>query len=328
MAIFPFMAPKKLWRVIKRSFSDFWDNNVLKLSAALAFSTIFSLPGLMIIIIWFSNIFYRREVVEGTIYNQLSKFIGEDAAGVIQQAMQNSIHTTGSHLATIVGFAALLIGATSVFGEIQDSINHIWRLKAKPRKGQGWLRLLINRLLSFSMIISLGFILLVSLVINGAMELLINRLLQNFPEITVVIVYVVNTILTFFITAVIFGLIFKVLPDAKIEWRHVSVGAFTTAVFFMIGRFLIGYYLGQSTFSSAYGAAGSIIIFLLWAYYSSMILYFGAIFTREYAIETGSQIYPNQYAVWVEQVEVVSKQALPETTDGQQAKVEEVSESK
>jgi len=323
MPIFPFMSPKKLWRVIRRTGADFVDKNVLKLSASLAFSTIFSLPGLLIIVIWFSNIFYRREVIEGSVYSQLSKFIGKDAAGAIQQTMQNSLHTNSNHLATIIGFAALLIGATSVFGEIQDSINLLWRLKAKPRKGKGWLRLIINRLLSFSMIVSLGFILLVSLVINGAMELLLNRLLENFPEITVVIVYIANTILTFFITAIIFGLIFKVLPDAKIQWKHVSVGAFTTAVFFMIGRFLISYYLGQSTFSSAYGAAGSTIIFLLWAYYSSMILYFGAAFTREYAIETGSQIHPNQYAVWVEQVEVESKQTLPNTTDAQQAKSEE-----
>jgi membrane protein len=309
------MSPKKLWRIIGRSFNDFWAGNVLKLSASLAFSTIFSLPGLLIIVIWLSNIFYRREVIEGSVYNQLSKFIGKDAAGAIQETMQNSLHTGSSHLATIIGFAALLIGATSVFGEIQDSINLLWRLKAKPRKGKGWLRLIINRLLSFSMIVSLGFILLVSLVINGAMELLLNHLLQNFPEITVVIIYIANTILTFFITAFIFGLVFKVLPDAKIQWRHVSVGAFTTAVFFMLGRFLISYYLGRSTFSSAYGAAGSTIIFLLWAYYSSMILYFGAAFTREYAIETGSQIYPNQYAVWVEQVEVESKQPLSNETE-------------
>lgn len=318
------MSPKRLWRVIKRTCADFVATNVLKLSASLAFSTIFSLPGLLIIVIWFSNIFYRREVIEGTLHNQLSKFIGNDAAGAIQETMvQSSLHAGTNHFATIIGFAALLIGATSVFGEIQDSINLIWRLKAKPKRGTGWLRLIINRLLSFSMIISLGFILLVSLVINGAMELLLGHLLKNFPAITVVIVYIVNTILTFFITALIFGLIFKVLPDAKIQWRNVSVGAFTTAVFFMLGRFLISYYLGQSTFSTAYGAAGSTIIFLLWAYYSSMILYFGAAFTREYAIETGSNIYPNQYAVWVEQVEVASKQSLDNTTDAQQAKSEE-----
>jgi membrane protein len=306
------MTPKRTWKIIRRSFADFFANNVLKLSAALAFSTIFSLPGLMIIIIWFSNIFYRREVVEGSLYNQIGKFIGQDAAAGIQEAMKNSLQTGGSHLATIVGFAALIIGATSVFGEIQDSINLIWRLKAKPRKGTGWLRLIINRLLSFSMIVSLGFILLVSLVVNGAMDLLINRLLQKFPHVTVIVIYAVNLILTFLITSFIFGLVFKVLPDARIKWRHVRVGAFTTAVFFMAGKFLISYYLGHSTMSSAYGTAGSVIVVLLWVYYSSMILYFGASFTREYAIETGSQIYPNNYAVWVEQIEVVSKKPLSE----------------
>jgi membrane protein len=312
MNFIPFMAPKRTWKIIKRSFADCIANNVLKLSAALAFSTIFSLPGLMIIIIWFSNVFYRREVVEGSLYNQIGKFIGPDAAAGIQEAMKNSLQTGSSHLATIVGFAALIIGATSVFGEIQDSINLIWRLKAKPRKGTGWLRLIINRLLSFSMIVSLGFILLVSLVINGAMDLIINRLLQKFPDVTVIVIYAVNIILTFFITSFVFALVFKILPDAKIKWKHVRTGAFTTAVFFMAGKFLISYYLGHSTMSSAYGTAGSVIVVLLWVYYSSMILYFGASFTREYAIETGSQIYPSNYAVWVEQVEVISKKPLSE----------------
>lgn len=304
------MTPKGTWKIIKRSFAGFFGNNVLKLSASLAFSTIFSLPGLLIIIIWLSDIFYRSQVVEGTLYNQLAKFIGQDAAKGVQQTMQNSLFSGSSHFATIAGFASLLIGATSVFGEIQDSINLLWKLKAKPRKGRGWLRLIINRLLSFSMIVSLGFILLVSLVVNGAMDILIDHLLKNFPHMTVIAVYIVNLILTFLITAFIFGLIFKVLPDARIQWKHVRVGAFTTAFFFMLGKFLISYYLGHSTMSTAYGTAGSIIIFLLWVYYSSAILYFGASFTREYAIEAGSQIYPNNYAVWVEQVEVQSKKSL------------------
>src|SRR6266536_4506024 len=196
MNFFPFMAPRRTWNILKRSFADFFANNVLKLSASLAFSTIFSLPGLLIITIWFSNIFYRREVVEGSLYGQMAKFVGQDAAASIQQTMRNALISGNTHLATIIGFAALIIGATSVFGEIQDSINLLWKLKAKPRKGRGWLRLIINRLLSFSMIVSLGFILLVSLVINGAMDLLINRLLQKFPDVTVIVVYSLNLILT------------------------------------------------------------------------------------------------------------------------------------
>ena len=144
------------------------------------------------------------------------------------------------------------------------------------------------------------------------MDILINDLLKKFPQLTVVAIYAANLILTYLITAFVFGLIFKVLPDARIKWKHVTAGAFTTALFFMLGKFLISYYLGHSTMSTAYGAAGSVIIVLLWVYYSSAILYFGASFTREYAIETGSHIYPNNYAVWVEQVEVVSKKPLSE----------------
>jgi len=322
MTIFPFMAPKKLWNIFKRSFSDFIDDNVLKLSSSLAFSTIFSLPGLLIIIIWLATIFYGREIIEGTIYKQIQGFVGTSAANSIQETMRSSMFTNTSKIATIIVFGSLIIGATAVFGEIQDSINLIWKLKSKPKKGRGWLRLIINRLLSFSIIVSLGFILLVSLVINGAMDILLNHLLQRFPDATVVVLYIVNLVLTFFITAFIFGIIFKVLPDANIEWRHVRVGAFTTAFFFMAAKFLISYYLGHSKMSTAYGTTGSIIVVLLWVYFSAMILYFGAAFTRQYAIEMGSNIYPNKYAVWVEKVEVESKRPLQQTPDAKKAEAE------
>jgi len=328
MTIFPFMAPKRLWSIFKRSVSDFIDDNVLKLSSSLAFSTIFSLPGLLIIIVWLATIFYGREIIEGQIYKQIEGFVGSAAASSIQHTMQSSMFSDSSKIATIIGFGSLIIGATAVFGEIQDSINLIWKLKSKPKKGRGWLRLIINRLLSFSIIVSMGFILLVSLVINGAMDLLLNHLLQKFPDVTVVVLYIVNLILTFFITAFIFGIIFKVLPDAKIEWRHVRVGAFTTAFFFMAGKFLISYYLGHSQMTTAYGTTGSLIVVLLWVYCSAMILYFGAAFTRQYAIEMGSNIYPNKYAVWVEKIEVASKQPLPKTTDGQKVEEEKALEEK
>ena len=210
------MAPKRLWNILKRSVVDFIDDNVLKLSSSLAFSTIFSLPGLLIIIVWFATMFYGREIIEGTIYKQIQGFVGTSAANSIQETMQQTMFSGTTKLATIFGFASLIIGATAVFGEIQDSINLIWKLKSKPKKGRGWLRMIINRLLSFSIIVSLGFILLVSLVINGAMDLLLSQLLQRFPDATVVVLYIINLVLTFFITAFIFGIIFKVLPDAKI----------------------------------------------------------------------------------------------------------------
>lgn len=307
------MPVKTIWNSIKHAFVALFDEKILKLSAALAYYTVFSLPGLIIIVIWFSDIFYGHEAVEGKVYGQIANLVGPDAALQIQETIRNATLSNEGSFATVVGLVTLIIGATSVFGEIQDSINQIWRLKSKPKKGRGWLRLIINRLLSFSMIISLGFLLLVSLILNGLMDALIGRLTQIFPETEVIVAYIVNLLVTYIITSFLFGLIFKVLPDARIEWKHVRAGAFATALLFMVGKFLITYYLGQNKMTSAYGAAGSIIVILLWVYYTAIILYFGAAFTHGYAICSGSHIYPNKYAVWVEQVEVETKKDLQNT---------------
>lgn len=299
-----------MWSILKQSFNDFIDNKVLKLSAALAFFTIFSLPAMLIIIISISDVFYGREAVEGTLYSQIAGFVGEKGAIQIQEIIRNAALSHDSKFATAVGLVTLLIGATSVFTEIQDSINHIWKLKAKPYKGKSYLRLIVNRLLSFSIVVALGFILLVSLVINGLMDILSNRLTVLFPDVTVIVIYIFNLIITFIITSLLFGMIFKVLPDARIEWKHVRVGAFTTALLFMGGKFLIGFYLGQSKLSTTYGTAGSAIVLLLWVYYSAIILYLGAVFTHVFTAHRGSRIYPNKYAVWVQEIEVESEKPI------------------
>lgn len=305
------MQLRIIWRTIKQSFVDFFEGNILKLSAALAYYTLFSLPGLLIIVIWIGDIFYgQRSDIEGTVYGQISTLVGPNAALQVQETIQNAAQSGESKFATIIGLITLIIGATTLFGEIQDSINVIWRLKPKPKKGWGWLKMIINRLLSFSIIICLGFLLLVSLLLNSLMDIFIDALTQRFPDTEVIVVYIVNMVVTFLITSLLFGLIFKVLPDAKIQWKHVRAGAFATAILFMLGKFLIGFYLGQSKVSSAYGAAGSVIVILLWVYYSAVILYFGAVFTRAYAIQSGSNIFPNNYAVWVEQVEVQSQESI------------------
>jgi membrane protein len=302
---------KDTWSILKQSFADFINNKVFKLSAALAFYTIFSLPAMLIIVISVSGIFYGREAIEGTLYHQIAAFVGTEAAEQIQQTIRSAALSKSSYFATIVGIITLLFGATSVFTEIQDSINHIWKLKSKP-KGTGFLKMIINRLLSFSIVVSLGFLLLVSLLINGLMDALINRLTQMFPDLTVIVVYSFNVLLTFGITSLLFGMIFKVLPDARISWKHVRAGAFTTAILFMLGKFLIGYYLGHSKLSSTYGTAGSVIVMLLWVYYSAMILYFGAVFTHVFAAHSGTRIYPNSYAVWVQEIEVESEKSIVE----------------
>lgn len=304
------MTIKPIWKIIRHSFRDFFDHDVLKLSAALAFFTIFALPGLLIIIIWFTDLFYGSGAVEGTVYTQIENYVGHSAAIDIQNTIRNSTKAGSSKFATIVGLIVLIIGATSVFNEIQSSVNTIWRLKAKPRKGFGFLKLIFNRLLSFSMIITMGFILLVSLLINGVMDVLLNKLMERNPELTVILVYGINLILTYFISAFIFAAIFKILPDAKVKWKHVRIGAFVTAFLFMLGKFIISYYLVNTRMTSAYGAAGSVIVILLWVYYSSMILYFGAAFTHSYVVHKGSRIYPSSYAVWVQQVEIESEKSI------------------
>ena len=306
------MTIKNGWQIVKKTGKSFFTHNILQLSASLAFFTILALPGILIIIIRVTEFFYGSKAVEDSVFWQIEKFIGNKAAENIQQTLENAAVTTGDQFATIVGMSTLIIAATSVFSEIQDSINHIWQLKPKPKKGMGWLKLIIDRLLSFSMIITLGFILLVSLVVNGTLDLVLDRLMILYPELTVIIVYILNIVITYLITTLIFAAILKVLPDARIKWRHVWVGAFVTALLFMAGRFLISYFLGQNLMTNAYGAAGYVIVVLLWVYYSSMILYLGAAFTSIYVLNKGNRIYPSQYAVWVEQIEVESNGAAKE----------------
>ncbi|WP_143309896.1 YihY/virulence factor BrkB family protein [Chitinophaga vietnamensis] len=298
---------KIYWQVLKQSGSDFIDDKVLKLSAALAYYTIFSIAPMLIIIIFLCDLFLGKEAIEGSVYGQIRGLVGNDAAIQIQAMIRNATLSTDVSWATIVGFVTLIIGGTGVFAEIQDSINYIWRLKAKPKKN-GLLKMLFNRLLSFSLVVSMGFILLVSLAINGLMELLNERLLAVLPQLEIVTVYITNIIITFVVITVLFAIIFKVLPDARIKWRDVTVGAVTTSILFMLGKFAIGYYLGASKVSSTYGAAGSIVIILLWVYYSAAILYFGAVFTRVYVQYFGSRIYPNEYAVFIKQIEVTHEE--------------------
>lgn len=299
---------KDLIAVFKQTFKTFSELNVTSLSAALAYYTIFGIAPMIIVIIRLLDIFFRREAIEGKVYDQIKHLVGNDAALEIQQLIKNATVSTDMSWASIIAIIALVFSATSVFAQIQTSINRIWRLKTKPEKGL--IKMLINRLLSFSMVIALGFLLLVSLVVNAVLSILIDKLVTLFPEIAVYSAYAINILLTFITTTLLFGIIFKLLPDAKIRWKDIRVGAITTALLFMLGRWAIGYYLGSSNISSTYGAAGSLVIILLWVYYSAIILYFGAAFTKSYAHHHGNEIYPNEYAVFIENVEVENKEPL------------------
>jgi membrane protein len=293
-------------RVIKQSAKGFGDDKVAKLGGSLAYFTVFSLGPMLMVIIFFADLFYGRAAIEGTIYGQIEGFVGPAAAVQIQEIIKNASLSGKSNVTAIIGFVTLFIGATGVFAEIQDTINFIWNLKPKPKKN--WRKVLVDRLLSFSVVVSLGFLLLVSLLVTAVVEALSGRLHQIFPSATVTLVYVINLLITFGITTLLFAIIFKVLPDALIKWRDVLTGAMVTAVLFMIGKFAITFYVGTSNMGTSYGAAGSLVVILIWIYYSSLILYFGAEFTKAYAAEYGSPILPKKHTVWVKLVEIETGQ--------------------
>ena len=293
---------KGIWEILKASFTGFTDHKVTKLSGSLAYYTVFSMAPLLVVIISLCGIFLGQEAAQGQVYNQLAGFLGKETALSLQEMIQKAAIGDKGTIAFIIGAVTLLVGATTVFADIQDSINMIWGLKPKPKRG--WLKMLQNRFLSFSVIISLGFLLLVSLAVTSVLDGFSERLQARFNDISVVVFYILNQIVTLAVISTIFGVIFKVLPDAIIKWRDVILGSVVTAILFMLGKFGISFYIGSSDVGSTYGAAGSLIVVLLWTYYSSIILYFGAEFTKAYAVKYGSEIHPSHYAVTTKEVEI------------------------
>jgi membrane protein len=287
--------------IFKTAFKGFSDDKVLKLSGSLAYTMVFSMGPLILIIITTSSFFFGREAIEGRVYGQLEGFLGHDTAYQLQEIIKHATISGKNKLATTIGVIFLIIGATGIFSEIQDSINMIWGLKPKPKKG--WVAFLKNRFLSFSIIIGLGFLLLVSLLISALVEAFGNHLKSLFSGISTVLLYIINQVLSIGISALIFSVIFKVLPDAKIRWKDVIVGALATTALFLFGKFAISFYISKTNVGSTYGAAGSLVVLLLWIYYSSVILYFGAEFTMSYALLKGEPIEPAKYAVTVKEVE-------------------------
>lgn len=288
---------KNAFELLKDTFIAFSQDNAMKMSAALAYYTIFSLAPLLLIIIWLTGVFFGEQATKGEIFSQIDQFVGEAAAKQIQEFIQGVSLTGKSGLAITIGVGTLIAGATKVFIEIQDSINVIWGVRAKPKKG--WLKLIIDRVLSFSVIIGLGFLLIVSLSINIIIDTLSNVLVEYFPNTTVFFMSLINGSISFVIIAVLFAVIFKFLPDAEVKWKYVRIGAIFTTILFIIGKYLIGLYMHYTAPASAYGAAGSVIILLLWIYYTATILFFGAEFTQVYAKGHTDEIRPSKYAVRV-----------------------------
>ncbi|MDR6734660.1 YihY/virulence factor BrkB family protein [Sphingobacterium sp. 2149] len=293
---------KTYWRILKSTVAGFLNEDSMKYSASLSYYTVFSIGPIFVLIIALAGIFYGEDAIEGRVFMELRGFVGNSAAKQIQEVIQNLQLSGKSNLALLISGVTLVLAATTVFGDIQNSINKIWHVRAKPKKG--WLKLVQDRLLSSSLVIGLGFLLVVTLIVNGVILALTDQLQRYFPDMTVMLVNGINFGLSFGTIFLLFSVIFKILPDVNIHWRTVRAGALFTSILFVVGRYLIGVYLEHSATQDTYGAAGSFVLILLWVYYTAAILYFGAIYTREYATVMGIPIEPSPYAVHVETQEI------------------------
>ncbi|WP_131536071.1 YihY/virulence factor BrkB family protein [Pedobacter nototheniae] len=306
-----------LYHLFVAAGKGFIEDRVTKLSAALAYYTIFSLTPLIIIVLAAATLFFGDKMqTKDKFFVEVTEMVGDKAAAQIQGFVEHANKSGQSTIGLIIGIATLVVGATAIFIEIQDSINLIWKVKAVPKKG--WLKMLSNRLLSFSLVVSMGFLLLVSLVVNSVVVGLGSKLASLLSESKIddvipvandtmaLLIYILNNVITIAAVTSVFAIIFKVLPDVNIKWKSAIIGALFTALLFSLGKYVIGIYIEKGNPGSAFGAASSIIVILLWIYYTSIILYFGAEFTQAYAEKYDGGITPSKYAVHT-QITVIEK---------------------
>jgi membrane protein len=279
--------------LFKETFAEWSKDKVSRLAAALSYYTIFSIAPLLIIVIAIAGAVFGEDAARGAIEAQLQGLIG-DGAAVIQTAIKNADKPQQGTIASLVSLVILVFGATGLFAELQDSLNTIWEVQPKP--GRAVKTIIRQRFLSFTLVFGIGFLLLVSLVMSAILSALVGYFQNILPGIDF-IWQLINVVLAFAVTTALFALIFKVLPDVKIAWADVWIGATLTSFLFSLGRFLLGLYLGRTSFSSTYGAAGSIVVILVWVNYAAQILFFGAEFTQVYARKYGSQIVPDKNAI-------------------------------
>lgn len=288
------MHVKDVWTTVKETASDWSDDNASRLAAALAYYSLLSLAPLLVIVIAVAGFFYGPDAARGKIAGELGAVVGGEAAQGIQSVAASAHSQTGGVVSTVIGVVTLFVGASGVFGELQSSLNTIWEVKPKPNRGV--LGQLKDRFLSFTMVLGVAFLLLVSLVLSTMLSALGNAFAGALPG-GEGIWQAVTFLFTFSVVTGLFALIFKYIPDAQIQWRDVWLGAAVTALLFTIGKFLLGLYLGKAAPGSSYGAAGSIIALVVWVYYAAQILFMGAEFTQVEARRHGAGIRPSENAV-------------------------------
>ncbi|MEB3830340.1 YihY/virulence factor BrkB family protein [Phormidium sp. CCY1219] len=291
------MRLKVIWRLLKRTFAEWQKDKASRLAAALAYYTAFSLAPMLIIAIAVAGLVFGQEAAQGEIVAQLQDLVGREGAQVIETAIENARQPRSGIWATIISIALLLFGATGLFTQLQDALNTIWDVKPKPDEGVK--KLLKTRVLSFAMVVAIGFLLLASLVVSAALAA-IGKYFDNLVPELMFLWQTLNFVISLGVITLLFAMIYKVLPDVKIAWSDVWIGGAITSVLFALGKYLIGLYLGNSSVGSTYGAAGSFVVLLLWINYSAQILFFGAEFTQVYANRYGSRIVPTSHAMFDE----------------------------
>ena len=282
-------------RIFLKAGTSWFADNAFKHAAAVSFYTLFSLAPITIIAVWVAGVVFGEEAAQGQLSEQMVQLIGRDSAEVIEKAVAASQPSEKSWVSTLIGIGILIVGATSVFAQLQDSLNQIWGVIAKPSRN-GLIVLLIRRLVSFAMVLTVGFLLLVSLILTTALAAAI-RMAGDYMPVPPFVLGSMDILLALAVITVLFALVFKVLPDVHLRWSDVWRGAFLTALLFSIGRLLISFYLSHSTVASTYGAAGSLVALLIWVYYSCAILFFGAELTRASREVSGLPVQPKSKAV-------------------------------
>ncbi|MBC7696025.1 MAG: YihY/virulence factor BrkB family protein [Burkholderiales bacterium] len=284
---------KNFGGILKITFKKWYKRDPFRESAVIAYNAIFSLPGLMVVIITLAGYFFGQEIVSGELHKQISGMMGPDTADQVKKMIVSANKGSESIWATILGVLTIIVGATGVFVQLQKSLNNIWEVKEATSKS-GIFKFFSTRLFSFGLILSIAFLLLVSLVLSSVLAALGNWISGNRSDAILFVFKITNFVLSLVIITVLFALMFKILPDVKIKWHLVWVGSFFTALFFVLGKSALGLYFGKAEPGSGYGAAGSVILILLWTSYSSMILFFGAEFTKAYSDHYYGEVSPSE----------------------------------
>jgi membrane protein len=290
------LGPKNLWSILKQTFNDWSEDKAPELGAALAFYTALSIAPLLVIILGIAAFFLGDDAASGQITTQMESMVGQEGASAISDMIKNADKPTAGTIATVLSVITLLFGASGVFGQLQSSMNTIWEVEPKP--GRGIWGMIRDRFLSITMVLGMAFLLLVSMVVSAGIAAagnVMTGLVGDSPWIS----HAIHIATSLVVLTLLFAVLFKYLPDVKIGWRDVMLGAFVTAVLFTLGKFAIGLYLGYSSMASSYGVAGSFVVLLVWVYYSAQIFFFGAELTQVYANNYGSHIEPSENAQFV-----------------------------